>query len=388
MSKQDYYEVLGVQKGASDAQIKSAYRKLALKHHPDKNKGDKAAEAKFKAISEAYEVLKDKQKRAAYDQMGHRAFEGGMGGGAGGFDQGGFNFNFKSGGAGFDIFEDIFEDFMGAGGRGQRGGGRRRSAEVRGSDLRFDMEISLEEAFKGLKTEISIPTWASCDTCHGTGSAGGKAPSVCGACHGQGTVTARQGFFVVEQPCGQCHGTGQKIEDPCRTCGGEGRKRHKSTIMVSIPAGIESESRVRIAGKGEAGVRGGSSGDLYIFVTIRPHPLFQREGRDIHFQAPISMVKAALGGSLDVPTIDGSRVRVTIPEGTQSGHRLRVRMKGMSVLKSTLRGDLYVQTMVETPQNLNTEEKDLLRTFEKKTDERKAQPMVAKFLDKIASLFR
>jgi molecular chaperone DnaJ len=374
MSKEDFYKVLGVDKGVSESQLKSAYRKLAMKYHPDKNKGDKTAEAKFKAISEAYDVLKDPQKRAAYDQMGHRAFEGGMGGAGGpGFDPSGFNFNFRSGGGGqgFDIFEDVFEQFMGGGGRSARGGGASAQAHTRGSDLRFDMEISLEEAYAGLKTEISIPNWSACEGCKGTGAADGKAPSACGTCGGRGTVTTRQGFFMVEQTCGRCHGTGHIVTNPCKKCGGEGRARSKSNIMVTIPAGIEDGSRVRIAGKGEAGLRGGPSGDLYIFVTVRSHPLFQREGRDLYCKAPISMVTAALGGALEVPTIDGGRVRVTIPEGTQSGRQLRVRMKGMSVVRSTLRGDLYVQMSVETPQNLDAEQKELLRTFEAKSDARR-----------------
>ena len=391
MSKQDYYDVLGVAKNATESQLKSAYRKLAMQYHPDKNKGDKTAESKFKSISEAYDILKDPQKRAAYDQMGHRAFEGGMGGGGqpGGFDADGFHFNFRSGGGqGFDAFEDIFEQFMAGGRRGSsHGRGHNTQARARGADLRFDMEISLEEAYAGLKTEISIPNWSACDACKGNGSADGKAPSACGTCGGRGTVTSRQGFFMVEQPCGRCHGTGHKIDNPCKKCGGEGRVREKSTILVSIPAGIESDSRVRISGKGEVGFRGGPPGDLYIFVTVRTHSLFLREGRDLYCKVPISMVMAALGGSLEVPTIEGGRVRVTIPEGTQPGRQLRVRMKGMSILRSTLRGDLYVQVAVETPQNLDEEQKELLRTFEAKSDARKAQPTVAKFLDKIKSFF-
>lgn len=385
MAKEDYYAVLGVSKSASDAEIKKAYRKLALKYHPDQNKNGKAAEKKFKEISEAYEVLKDSQKRAAYDQMGHRAFEGGMGGGnPGGFGSEGFHFDFGNS-EGLGGFEDIVDELMGG---GRRRGGRRPARDTRGSDLRFDMTLTLEEAFEGVKTEIAVPTMTSCASCRGTGSSDGKPAETCKGCEGRGKIGMRQGFFVVEQVCPQCSGSGQRITNPCHTCRGEGRQRGKNTVLVTIPAGVETGSQIRLSGKGEAGMRGGATGDLYIFVTVRPHTLFERDGKNLHCAVPISMVTAALGGSIEVPTIDGGHVRLTVPEGTQFGHKLRVRMKGMSILRSSLRGDLYVKTIVETPVHLNREQKDLLKEFETKTDDTKIHPGVAKFLEKVRSFFK
>ncbi|MGB1230298.1 MAG: molecular chaperone DnaJ [Holosporaceae bacterium] len=383
MTKKDYYTVLGLSKGASDREIKEAYRRLALKYHPDQNKGDKEAEARFKELSEAYKILKDPEKRAAYDQMGHRAFDGSMGGGGFSGAPGGFDFHFKtSGGGGFDIFEDVLDELMGGRARGSRGQSGAR--QNRGADLRFDMALTLEEAFAGLKTEVSLSTWVGCGTCHKTGAQKGAKPSVCRACGGRGVVASQQGFFVVDRPCGACKGMGQRIDNPCRTCSGEGRVREKKKIAVQIPAGIESGARVRLMGEGEAGLRGAPSGDLFIFIKVKPHDFFERDGRDLLCTIPISMITAALGGTLEVPTIEGGRVRLSVPEGTQSGHRFRVRLKGMSVLKSTLRGDLYVQTAVETPVRLSKEQKEILKQFQEKADN---QPKVSKFWDKVKSLF-
>lgn len=395
MSGSDYYQILGVSKGVSEGDLKKAYRRMALKYHPDQNKGDKGAEAKFKEISEAYEVLKDSQKRAAYDRMGHQAFKngasaGGPGGPGGpGFGQGGFEFNFRQGGGGqggFDMFEDIFEELMGRGGRGRRGA-TGADMRTRGADLRFDMTLSLEEAYAGLQTDITIPTHVSCGDCKGKGSKTGGGPVACGACGGRGVITTQQGFFVQERTCGSCSGAGYQIKDPCKTCAGHGRVRQRRQLRVSIPAGIEDESRVRISGEGEVGMRGGPAGDLYIFVSLKPHKFFKRQGRDLLCEVMLPMTKATLGGSIDVPTIEGGQVRVSVPEGTQSGHKFRVRMKGMSAVRSTLRGDLYVEVQVETPVHLTAEQKDLLRQFDEKADAAKVQPKASRFWAGIKSLF-
>jgi molecular chaperone DnaJ len=351
-SKQDFYEVLGVSKGAGKDELKKAYRTLAMKYHPDRNPGDKEAETKFKEINEAYEVLKDDDKRAAYDRFGHDAFNGGMGGGGGGAG-GGF------GGGGFaDIFDQMFGDFMG----GQRGGGGQ--ANLRGSDLRYNLSISLEDAFNGKTATISVPSTASCDVCHGSGGKDGTKPSTCGTCGGAGRVRAQQGFFTIERACPTCHGQGQVIKDPCTACGGTGRTHKEKTLEVRIPPGVEEGTRIRLSGEGEAGLRGAPAGDLYIFLSIKPHRLFQRDGANILCKVPIPMVTAALGGSIEVPCIDGSRTKVTIPAGTQSGNQFRLRDKGMSVLRSSARGDMYIHASVETPVNLTKEQQDLLRQFE------------------------
>ncbi|MEM6615015.1 MAG: molecular chaperone DnaJ [Pseudomonadota bacterium] len=357
MAKRDYYETLGVGKDADEKTLKSAFRKLAKQYHPDANPGDNGAEQKFKEINEAYETLKDPQKRAAYNQFGHAAFENG------GFGQGGqgpgFGPDFASSMS--DIFDDLFGDFVGGGG-GRRGGGRR--GQNRGADLRYNMEISLEEAFKGKAAQIKVPSSVICDTCDGSGAKPGTAPKACGTCGGYGKVRASQGFFTIERTCPTCQGRGQVIEDPCSACSGAGRVTKERMLSVNIPAGVEDGTRIRLANEGEAGLRGGQSGDLYIFLSIRPHSVFQRDGADIFCRVPISMTTAALGGSIEVPTIDGGRTRVKIPEGTQAGRQFRLKAKGMPVLRSTQSGDMYIQATVETPLNLTRRQRELLREFE------------------------
>ncbi|MCU0837893.1 MAG: molecular chaperone DnaJ [Rhodospirillales bacterium] len=371
MAKADYYSVLGVGRDASKDELKKAYRKLAMNYHPDRNPGDQDAERRFKELNEAYEVLRDDQKRAAYDRFGHAAFQGGEGGGAG------FGPNF---GAGFaDIFEEMFGEFM--------GGGRRARPTGRGADLRYNLEISLEDAFAGAKTTIRVSAAANCETCKGSGSAGGKAPETCGTCRGMGRVRSQSGFFTVERTCPTCGGTGQTIRDPCRPCNGSGRVQTDSTLQVQIPAGVDDGTRIRLAGKGEAGVRGGPAGDLYVFVSIRPHRFFRREGADLHFRLPLPLTKAALGGTLEVPTIGGERARLTIPPGTQTGEQFRLRGKGMSILHSQNRGDMYVETFVETPRNLTDKQKKLLQEFEDAGGEDKHSPESHGFFAKMRELW-
>ena len=350
MAKDDYYNILGVDRDADGDVLKKSYRKLAMKFHPDRNPDDKEAERKFKELNEAYDVLKDDQRRAAYDRFGHAAFEnGGPGAGGGGFSGGG---GFGGGG-----FADIFDEMFG-------GGGRQSSNVSQGADLRFNMEIKLEAAYEGKKTDIRVPTSVSCDTCHGSGAAEGKAPIDCTTCHGHGRVRAQSGFFTVERTCPACGGQGQVIKDPCRNCGGSGRVHKEKTLSVSIPPGVEDGTRIRLSNEGEAGIRGGPAGDLYIFISIKPHRLFQRDGANIHCRVPISMVKAALGGTIEVPTVDGKRARVSVPEGTTTGHQFRLKEKGMTILRSKARGDMFVQVFVETPQKLTSEQKELLKQFE------------------------
>ncbi len=350
---QDFYELLGVDKRASAEDIKKAYRKLAMKYHPDQNKDNKEAEAKFKEINEAYDILKDEQKRAAYDRFGKSAFDGSMGGGGGGFNPGGM------GGAGFgnfsDIFEDMFGDMMGA-----RGGGG-RSANMRGSDIQYTMEITLEDAFKGKEATIKIPINDTCDKCHGNGTESGKGAEECPTCHGSGRMRAQQGFFTIERTCSTCGGTGSVIKDPCKKCSGSGRIRKEKTLKVQIPSGIDSGRRIRLAGEGEAGMRGGPSGDLYVLVAIKPHKLFRRDGANLFCRVPIPMTTATLGGDLEVPSIDGSRNNVKIPPGTQTGQQFRLKSKGMNIMRSESFGDLYIEIFVETPVNLNGKQKDLLK---------------------------
>jgi molecular chaperone DnaJ len=370
MAKQDYYDTLGVSRDASAEQLKKAYRALAMKYHPDRNPGDKAAEHRFKEISEAYDVLKDDQKRAAYDRYGHRAFENGHAGGAhaGGFD-------FATAGGFADIFEEMFGEFMG----GRRG----QQARQRGGDLRYNMEITLEEAFAGKQATIRVGALSQCEACAGAGAEKGSKPVVCPTCRGTGKVRHSQGFFTVETTCAGCQGAGKIIDKPCRSCAGQGRVRKDKTLAVSIPAGVEDGTRIRLAGEGEAGLRGAPAGDLYIFLTIAPHKLFQREGANIYCRVPITMTNAALGGIIEVPTVDGSRARITIPPGTQTGQQFRLRAKGMSVLRSRERGDMYAQIVVETPMNLSKRQQELLQEFEKLSKGRQHSPEAEGFFAKV-----
>ena len=357
MAQRDYYEVLGVGRDADEAQIKSAFRRKAMEYHPDRNPGDGEAERNFKQVNEAYDVLKDGEKRAAYDRFGHAAFEqaGGPGPG-GGFGPGGFEFNFGGGSFG-DIFEDIFGDIS-----GMNQGGRRRQP-TRGQDLRYNMEVSLEDAFTGKQTAIRVPSADQCASCGGSGSEGGAARVTCGHCGGRGRVRASQGFFTVERTCVQCQGEGEVIENPCRVCKGAGRVRREKTLSVNIPAGVDDGTRIRLAGEGEPGMRGAPAGDLYIFVSVAPHEVFHRDGANTYCQVPLPMTTAALGGPIEVPTVDGGRARVTVPEGAQSGDQFRLRGKGMSQLRSRARGDMYIEIEVETPRNLSAKQREILEQF-------------------------
>ncbi|MCK8787581.1 molecular chaperone DnaJ [Roseomonas sp. NAR14] len=353
MAKQDYYEILAVARDATEDDLKKAYRKLAMKYHPDRNPGDKAAEARFKELNEAYDVLKDGEKRAAYDRYGHAAFEQGQGG-------------FGGAGAGFGgAFEDIFEQMFGGLG-GRRGG----QAAGRGADLRQAVEISLEEAFSGVKKPVRVPSSMTCEACKGTGGEGGSAAATnCGTCGGSGKVRAQQGFFLIERTCPTCGGQGRIIKNPCKVCHGAGRVQKERTLSVAIPAGVEDGTRIRLAGEGEAGLRGAPAGDLYVDVAVRPHGLFQREGANIFVRVPLRMSQAALGNSVEVPVIDGGRARVAIPAGTQTGDRFRLRGKGFSVLRSAARGDMYVEVVVETPQHLSKRQRELLEEFEAEAEQ-------------------
>lgn len=354
MAKRDYYETLGVQRNANEADLKSAFRKLAKEHHPDKNPGDKVAEGKFKELAEAYEVLKDPQKRAAYDQFGHAAFQGGGTGGPGGFGP-----DFSSSMS--DIFEDLFGEFMG----GRRGPARGRSRHERGADLRYNMEITLEEAFVGKTAQIRVPTSVACEPCAGSGARPGTQPTACSMCGGQGKVRASQGFFTIERTCPTCQGRGEMIADPCPSCTGAGRITKERTLSVNIPQGVEDGTRIRLAGEGEAGLRGGPTGDLYIFLSVKPHEMFQRDGSNIFCRVPIPMTTAALGGQIEVPTVDGAKTRLKVPEGCESGKQFRLKGKGMPVLRSKVFGDMYIQVDVETPKNLTSRQRQLLEEFEK-----------------------
>jgi molecular chaperone DnaJ len=354
MSKRDYYDVLGIAKGASAEDIKKAYRQKAKELHPDRNADNPEAEAKFKEANEAYEVLKDSDKKAAYDRYGHAAFEGGMGGGGrpGGF--GGGNADFAS--AFSDVFDDLFGDFMG-GGRG----GRQRAA--RGADLRYNLRVTLEEAYGGLQKQINVPTAVQCGSCKGSGAEGGAEPTSCPTCSGMGKVRATQGFFTVERTCPTCSGLGQIIKNPCNGCGGNGRVQKDRALSVNIPAGVETGTRIRLAGEGEAGMRSVPPGDLYIFIEVMPHKIFEREGTTLHCRVPVSIASAALGGDIEVPTIDGGRSRVKIPEGSQSGRQMRLRGKGMPALRGGAHGDMFIELAVETPVNLTSRQKEILREF-------------------------
>jgi molecular chaperone DnaJ len=372
MSKRDFYDVLGVQKGSSGDELKKAYRKLAMKYHPDRNPGDEKAEHNFKELNESYEVLKDEQKRAAYDQYGHAAFEQSGGPRGGGGFGGGFS----------DIFDEMFGDVMG----GRRGGGRGR-AQARGQDVRFNMDVSLEDAYHGKKATITIPSSASCGSCKGTGGKDGASPDTCGTCGGDGKVRSQQGFFTVERACPSCGGAGRVIKDPCRECRGAGRVRKDKTLEVTIPPGVEDGTRIRLSGEGETGMNGAPAGDLYIFLSVTPHRLFQRDGSNLYMRAPISMTAAALGGDIEVPTIEGGKVRVSIPKGCQNGHQFRLRGKGMNVLRSTARGDMLLETSVEVPVNLTSKQKELLRAFEEESDEKTFSPEAHGFLNKVKTFF-
>jgi molecular chaperone DnaJ len=372
MAKRDFYEVLGVSKTVTETELKVAFRKAAMQHHPDRNPGDKTAEIKFKEVNEAYQCLSDSQKRAAYDRFGHAAFEQG-GSGFGGMGDG-------FGSSMSDIFDDLFGDMMGRS-RSGRNGGRER-----GSDLRYNMEVSLEEAYRGKTATIRIPTSVSCEACSGTGAKAGSKPKTCATCAGQGRVRAQQGFFAIERTCPTCNGRGEIIENPCSVCGGAGRVTRERSLSVNIPAGVEDGTRIRLSGEGEAGVRGGPAGDLYIFLAVKPHPFFQRDGADLYCRVPISMVQAALGGEFTVPTVDGSDAKVKVPEGTQSGKQFRIKDKGMPVLRSRDVGDLYIQAMVETPQNLTRRQRELLAEFEAESTQ-KTHPESAGFFDKIKEFF-
>jgi molecular chaperone DnaJ len=371
VSKRDYYEILGVQRTVTDVELKAAYRKLAMQHHPDRNPGDNECEHKFKELSEAYDVLKDGDKRAAYDRFGHAAFEQGNGGGAHGF---GSDFA--------HTFSDIFDDLFGMGGRRGGGGAGRGQGRERGSDLRYNMEITLEEAYEGKTAQIRIPTSVACEICSGTGAKTGTKPKVCASCGGAGKIRHAQGFFTLERTCPTCQGRGQVIDDPCAACAGAGRVTRERMLSVNIPAGVEDGTRIRLAGEGEAGLRGGPPGDLYIFLSLAQHEFFQRDGADLHCRVPISMATAALGGEFEVPSIDGSKARVKVPGGTQTGRRFRLTSKGMPVLRSKQMGDMYVQVAVETPQNLTKKQRELLTEFEKLSSEA-TQPESAGFFSRV-----
>lgn len=384
MAKKDFYQTLGVDKKASAEDLKKAYRKLAMQYHPDKNPGNKEAEQKFKEISEAYDVLKDEQKRAAYDRFGHGAFEGGgMGGGRSGPGAGGFGgFSGFGSSAGFsDIFEEMFGDFMQNGGR--RGGDGAR----RGGDISQEMEITLEDAFKGSETSLKVATWQSCAECSGSGAAKGSKPEICDTCRGIGRIRAQQGFFTVERTCPSCGGQGQSIKNPCKGCSGQGRVRKDKTLKVAIPAGIEDGTRIRLSGEGEAGVRGGASGDIYVFLSIKPHRFFQREAANLYCRVPTPLHTVALGGTIEVPTIDGKRMKVSIPAGTQTGQQFRLKGKGMSVLRSTNRGDMFVEVAVETPVNLSKKQKELLQQFADESSDDKTNPQSSGFFSKVKELW-
>ncbi|MCE0505483.1 MULTISPECIES: molecular chaperone DnaJ [unclassified Roseivivax] len=362
MSKRDYYDVLGLARDASGDEIKKAYRRKAKELHPDRNADNPEAESQFKEANEAYDVLKDAEKKAAYDRFGHAAFEGGMGGGGGrpGGGFGGGQGDFAS--AFSDVFDDLFGDFMG----GARGG---RARAARGADLRYNLRITLEEAFQGLHKSIQVPTSVQCGSCSGTGAEGGAEPTTCPTCSGMGKVRATQGFFTVERSCPTCSGLGQTVKNPCGTCHGAGRVEKERALSVTIPKGVETGTRIRLAGEGEAGMRGGPPGDLYIFIEVTAHPIFDRDGVNLQCRVPVSMATAALGGDIEVPTIDGGRSRVKIPGGSQSGRQMRLRGKGMPALRGGGSGDMFIELAVETPVNLTSRQKEILREFEEMSED-------------------
>ena len=370
MAKKDYYELLGAQRGASADELKKAYRTQAMKYHPDRNPGNVEAEHRFKEINEAYDVLRDDTRRAAYDRFGHAAFE--QGGGGGGF--GGFEF-----GAGFsDIFDEMFGEILGGGRRPQQ-----QQGAARGADLRYDLDITLEEAFTGINRQITIPSSIGCDECKGSGAAPGTHPVDCAMCKGHGRVRAQQGFFTVERTCPTCQGAGRVIQSPCKKCGGLGRVRQQRTLAVEIPAGVEDGMRIRLAGEGEAGARGGHAGDLYVILAVSQHPVFQRDGANLFCRVPISMTMASLGGMIEVLTIDGGTADVKIDAGTQSGHRARLKHKGMSVLRGASRGDMYVELAVETPVHLNKRQKELMAEFAAEAEKNQTHPESEGFINRV-----
>jgi len=378
MAKRDYYEVLGAIKSASADEIKKAYRKLALKYHPDRNKDDKGAEAKFKEASEAYHVLSDKERRTNYNQFGHAAFEGA--GGRGGFSNFDFS-NIFSDIFGSDSFDDIFEGFGGSRGR------RRRSSDFRGADLRYDLSISLEDAYNGIKQEINFSSSDKCGTCNGSGAEPGSKPVSCSTCGGQGQVRSSQGFFTIQQTCPECAGSGEEISSLCKECQGMGKKQSRKKIFTNIPKGVDDGTRIRLSGKGEAGIKGGGNGDLYIFVSIRPHSIFKRSEENIFFEFPISLADAALGATVEVPTIDGGKAKVKIPAGTQNGKQFRLKNKGMPVMRNKNYGDLYIQAITEVPVSLTKEQKNLLEQF-KKLEDTKTNPIMKDFFEKAKKFWR
>ena len=377
MAKRDFYDVLGVARGASEDDIKKAYRRKAKELHPDRNADNPEAEAQFKEVNEAYEALKDPEKKAAYDRFGHAAFEQGMGGGprpGGGPGQGDFASAFS------DVFDDLFGDFMG--GRGGAGGRQRAS---RGSDLRYNLSVTLEEAFTGLQKTVRIPSSVTCSACSGTGAEGGTEPVTCPTCSGMGKVRAQQGFFTIERTCPTCSGLGQIIKDPCKTCGGAGRHERERALNVNIPAGVETGTRIRLAGEGDAGLRGGPPGDLYIFIEVAEHDIFDRDGLNLACRVPVSFAKVALGGDIEVPTIDGGRARVKVPAGSQTGKQLRLRGKGMPALRGQGRGDMFIELAVETPVNLSAKQKELLREFDELSEGN--NPHGSSFFDQVKSFW-
>ena len=372
-TKRCYYETLECQKGATVEALKASYRKLAMRFHPDKNPGDHTAEVKFKEINEAYDVLKDDQKRAAYDRFGHAAFEGGMGGrGGAGSPFGDFAGSFG------DVFEDLFGQMMGGMGRGKR--------QNRGQDLRYNLDITLEEAFTGRDAEIKVPTMVRCEPCGGSGAEAGHSPETCPTCSGHGKVRASQGFFTIERTCASCRGTGKIIRNPCKSCRGSGLVQKERVLNVDVPPGVEEGTRIRLSGEGAAGVNGGPPGDLYIFLSLAEHPIFQRDGHDLHCRVPVSFVTASLGGTIEVPTLDGGRSKVTVPEGTQPGRQFRLKGKGMPVLRQSQMGDLYIQVAVETPQNLSRRQRELLEEFEQLSSKENS-PQSSGFFSRMKDFF-
>jgi len=375
MAKRDYYEVLGVDKSANKDEIKKAYRKLALKYHPDKNKGNKSAEEKFKEASEAYHVLSDDKRKVNYDQFGHAAFQGA--GGQGGFS----NFDFSSSFS--DIFEDVFGDF----GFGTSSGSRRGRSNNRGSDLRYDVSIDLNDAYTGTEKKINYTTYKKCKTCSGSGAKPGTKPSACNYCGGQGRVRSSQGFFTIQQTCPQCGGEGEKISNPCNKCSGIGKTQSSETVSVKIPKGVDDGTRIRLAGKGEAGNKGGANGDLYLFVSVEPHNIFKRSEESLYYELPISIADAALGTMVEVPSIDGGKTTIKIPSGTQSGKQLRLRGKGMPILKRNVSGDLYIRIITEVPTSLTKKQKELLEEF-KTLEDTKSNPLIKTFFDKAKKFWK